>query len=167
MKLSAKSCGFTLPELLAVLIIASLLAGISINRYSKVSDFEGVMGTESLYSLVLGTQLLSFSRSGVDLFIQNTGSFTTFQTRVGGVVQTSRTFKKSEVAITMDTNSSDGISTCAEIIAAISIAYSSGSEIVGAYSNGTYSEGIAICVNGNTSICISPSGFPFMESCAA
>jgi MSHA pilin protein MshC len=159
--------GFTLVELVAVLIIASIIGSVVVPRFSNTASFDETLAHDQLISLARSAQQLSLARANVDLFFQDTGSELSVATRVGGTVQTSRIFPKNEVTITADTSAAGGTQgTCTAIGTPISVSFDASGELAGAYPSGTYSQGFPICLNGSSvSLCISPSGFAHSGSC--
>jgi len=159
--------GFTLVELVSVLLLASIVAAFSTSRFAETASLDERLAKDQILSLARSAQQLSLARGNVDLYFQDTGSELSVSTRVDGSVQTSRIFPKNEVAITADTSADGGTQgTCAAIVTPISVSFDASGELAGAYPSGTYSEGFPICLNGSiVSLCISPSGFAHSGSC--
>lgn len=159
--------GFTLVELVSVLLLASIVAAFSTSRFAETASLDERLAKDQILSLARSAQQLSLARGNVDLYFQDTGSELSVATRVGGTIQTSRIFPKNEVTITADTSAAGGTQgTCAAIGTPISVSFDASGELAGAYPSGTYSQGFPICLNGSSvSLCISPSGFAHSGSC--
>lgn len=162
-----KVLGFTLVELVAVILVLGVLAAYFGARMLQPSGFDQKLYSDRLLSLIRSAQQLGFSRSSVDLFFQDTGSEVKVAARVGGVEQASRTFPKSEVTITVDGTSTGGSpGVCSNLASPITLQFDSNAELSGAYPSGNYNQGFPICLNGNTpNLCISPAGFAHLGAC--
>jgi len=165
--LAAYRSGFTLIELISVLLIVSALGAAAFGRFSESTAFDERLASDQILATARAAQQLGFSRSSVDLFFQDVGSEVKVAARVGGVEQASRTFPKSEVTITVDGTSTGGSpGVCSSLTSPITLQFDSNAEVSGAYPSGNYNQGFPICLNGNTpNICVSPAGFAHLGSC--
>ena len=161
------SSGFTLVELVSVLMIAAVLAGTVLPRFFSVEVFTEVVVRDSMLSLMRETQQLSYSRTNVDLYIEDLGSEIRFSSRINGVSRASKAYPKNEISLTLDTSGTGGVAgVCATLSSPTTVAFNESGELDGAFPNGTYQSGFPICFNGNTpNICISPAGFAHLGSC--
>ena len=150
--------GFTLVELVAVLIIVSIIGSVVMPRFSNTASFDQTLAHDQLISLVRSAQQLSLSRANVDLYFQDTESELSVATRVSGAVQISRIFPKNEVAITAGTVGSG--TSCSSISSTITLNFDSAGEI-----ETVDDDGFPICLNGESSLCISPAGFAHEGAC--
>jgi len=150
--------GFTLVELVAVLIIVSIIGSVVMPRFSNTASFDQTLAHDQLISLVRSAQQLSLSRANVDLYFQDTGSELSVATRVSGAVQISRIFPKNEVAITAGTVGSG--TSCSSISSTITLNFDSAGEI-----ETVDDDGFPICLDGESSLCISPAGFAHEGAC--
>jgi type II secretory pathway pseudopilin PulG len=165
--LLSKNFGFTLVELISVLVVAGASTTLVMSRFADTSTFDERLASDQILSIARTAQQLGFSRSSVELFFQDTGSELKVAARVGGVEQTSRTFPKSEVTIMVDGTSTGGNpGVCSSLTSPITLQFDSNAEVSGAYPSGNYNQGFPICLNGNTpNLCISPAGFAHLGSC--
>ncbi|MEL0153238.1 MAG: type II secretion system protein, partial [Halieaceae bacterium] len=104
--------GFTLVELVAVLLIASVIAFNAIPRFASTSKFDEVLARDQILSLARATQQASFSKANAALEISRSGSATLLNKTIASVPETTRTIPDIEAAITVDTTPSDGVQSC-------------------------------------------------------
>ena len=159
--------GFTLVELVSVLVITGASATLVMSRFADSSTFDKRLASDQLLSIARTAQQVSYSRSSVDLYIQDLGTEVRVSVRIGGIEELGRTFPKSEVQLTADMSAVGGSAgTCSEISTPIALSFDSSGELSGAYPSGTYKDGFPVCLNGNTpGLCISPAGFAHLGSC--
>ena len=159
--------GFTLVELVSVLVITGASATLVMSRFADSSTFDKRLASDQLLSIARTAQQVSYSRSSVDLYIQDLGTEVRVSVRIGSIEEVGRTFPKSDVQLTADMSAVGGSAgTCSEISTPIALSYDSSGELSDAYPSGTYKDGFPICVNGNTpGLCISPAGFAHLGSC--
>lgn len=159
--------GFTLVELISVLVLVAVVGGVLVGRLIDTDSYNEVLARDQLLSIARMAQQLGFSRSSVELYFLDTGSEVKVVARVGGIEQTSRTFPKSEVTIMVDGTSTSGSpGVCSDLSSPVTLQFDSNAELSGAYPSGNYNQGFPICFNGNTpNLCISPAGFAHLGSC--
>ena len=150
--------GFTLVELVSVLLLAGIMASLVTSRFVETAPFDERLAKDQILALARSAQQLSMSRSNVDLYFQDTGSELSLATRVSGAVQISRIFPKNEVAITAGMVGSG--TSCSSISSTITLNFDSVGEI-----ETVDDDGFPICLNGESSLCISPAGFAHEGAC--
>ena len=145
-------------EMAAAIVIVSVLAAVGVFQLAATTSFESVAIRNSMVSFIRGSQQSALTRSNVILKIENTGSETVFSESQGGVTVKTRSFENNVVAITA--GSVGAGTSCGSIGSVISLSYDSIGEIEDADS-----DGFPICLNGENSLCISPSGFAHNGAC--
>jgi len=162
-----ESTGFTLIELVAVLIVIGILGSVAIGRLADSSNFDTKLSENLLLSQARNAQLLAFTHQNVDLYLEDAGSEIRVTTRINGQTSQSSAFLKTDLTLQVDLSASGGVAgVCGDISSPITLGFDSKGQLVGPYSTGLYQAGYPICINGLTqSLCISPSGFPHSGSC--
>jgi hypothetical protein len=137
------------------------------SRVVGTSTFDERLAGDQLLSVARTAQQLAYSRTSVDLHIQDLGTEVRASARIGGIEEVGRTFPKLEVQLTADMSAVGGSpGVCSEISSPITLQFDSNAELSGAYPSGNYNQGFPICLNGNTpNLCISPAGFAHLGSC--
>lgn len=137
------------------------------SRFADPSTFDERLTSDQLLSVARTAQQLAYSRSDVDLYIQDLGNEVRASVRIAGTEQMGRSFPKSKVRLTADMSAAGGSAgVCSEILSPITLYFDPSGEVSDAYPSGIYSEGFPICLNGSTvSLCISPAGFAHIGSC--
>ena len=164
---SKQSAGFTLIELVAVLIVMAILGSVTTGRLADNSNFDSKLSENLLLSQARNAQLLAFTHQNVDLYLEDAGSEIRVTTRINGQTYQSSAFPKTDLTLRVDLSGSGGVAgVCGDLSSSITLGFDSKGQLVGPYSSGLYQAGYPICINGLTpSICISPSGFPHSGSC--
>ena len=155
---TARVAGFTIVELIAVLAIASLLFAMVSTRFFKVSSFDEVVAKDSVLALSRSAQQSALGRNNVQLTLTPSGSNIVVTSIVSGAVSTTRSFPANEVAITAGSVGSG--TTCGSISSTITLNFDSAGEI-----EAVDDDGFPICLNGESSLCISPAGFAHQGAC--
>ena len=145
-------------EMAAAIVIVSVLATVGVSQLSSPTSFELVATRNAVVSLIRGAQQSALTRANVIFKIENNGSETVFTESQGGVTVKTRSFENTVVAITAGTVGAG--TSCGSIGSVISLSYDSIGEIEDADS-----DGFPICLNGENSLCISPSGFAHNGAC--
>lgn len=153
--------GFTLVELLAVLVVLSIIAFVAIGRIVDSSPFDRVVAIDSILSMARNCQQKSFSGSSVSLQVSSEASEVVFSSVLDGSVLDTRRFGLNELLVTANSSPISAPSNCSSITSTITIGFDGAGEIVGAYA-----EGVQICLDSLPSICISSSGFAYQGSCS-
>lgn len=162
---SERSAGFSLVELVATLVVLSIISSAAMSRFADVSVFDKKLASDAIVSLLRETQLLAFSNSDTELRVEDQGSSVRLSARVGGQIRTSREFSKSEVSLRFDSNASDFASTCSVLSSNLTLEFNEIGEIKN-WDSGNYSEGFLICVGATSSVCVSPAGFASVGGCS-
>jgi prepilin-type N-terminal cleavage/methylation domain-containing protein len=150
--------GYTLVELVAVICIGSILAFFTLDRLVDPAGFDEVVVKDGLLVLSRSTQQASLGQDSVQLTFTPSGSNVVVSSVVSGAVGTSRTVLANEVAITAGAVG-DGTS-CGSISSTITLNFDSAGEI-----ETVDDDGFPICLNGQSSLCISPAGFAHLGAC--
>lgn len=150
--------GFTLVEMVSVLVLVSILAGASLGRLIETGSYEEKMASDSLISFIRETQQSAFSRASVRLAIESSASGVTVSQIVNDQTGDTRTFASNDVLITAGGVGSG--TSCSSITATITLNFDSFGEI-----ESVDNDGFPVCLNGNSSLCVSPAGFAHLGSC--
>ena len=153
-----KAQGFTFVELVAVLLVVGIVAGVSIGPLIESRAFDGKRALDSLLSVTRSTQQTALVQSSVILKIETTGVSVVFSEVISGATGTTRSFPANEVAITAGSVGSG--TTCGSISSTITLNFDSAGEI-----EAVDDDGFPICLNGESSLCISPAGFAHQGAC--
>ena len=151
--------GFTLLELVAVMLVAGVLASFSLSSFFSDRAFDAVIAKNSIRSLLNNAQLAALSQSSVDVLIEESGSTVTFSSRISGIVQQSRSFDSTSITmgVVSRQTSPDG---CGAVVSPSTIAFDTRGEI-----ESLDSTGIPICIDSYLFLCISPTGFAHDGNC--
>ena len=123
-----------------------------------VDPFDQRIGEDGLLSLLRQTQQSAFGVENVSVTIDISGSNVVFSQIVSGAVRTARSFLTNEIAITAGTV---GVGTsCGSISSIITLNFDLAGEI-----EAVDDDGFPICLNGESSLCISPAGFAHQGAC--
>jgi MSHA pilin protein MshC len=161
-----RSWGFTIVELVAVLLIASILAFNAIPRFATTSTYDEVLARDQLLSLARATQQASFSKANAALEISRSGAATVLNKTIASVPEIARTIPDIEATITVDTTPSDGIQSCGSTAGLpVNIQFNGLGEVSGAVGGANYPGGVQFCINGENSVCIASSGYAHRGSC--
>lgn len=150
---------FTLVELVCVLVVAAILASFSVSSLNSDRTFDAVIAKNSIRSLLNNAQLTALSQSSVDILIEESGSTVTFSTRIGGVVQQSRSFDSLSITMGVIGRQSSPDS-CGALSSPSTVAFDSLGE-----TESVDNTGIPICIDSYLFLCISPAGFTHDGSC--
>lgn len=154
----ARVTGFTVVELIAVLVVVGLIASVASSRVAGGRFYDALVAKDTVLSLIKRTQQMALSEENISVTIGVDGSNTIFSQIESGAVRTTRSFPTNEVAITAGTVG-DGTS-CGSISSTITLNFDSAGEI-----EAVDDDGFPICLNGESSLCISPAGFAHQGPC--
>ena len=152
------SRGFTLVELVAVIAVIAVLTSIVSNRLNNTATFDELVSLNGLLGIIRSTQQAALGTSNLQLTITSSGSDTVVSAIVSGAVSTTRSFPTNEVAITAGSVGSG--TTRGSISSTITLNFDSAGEI-----EAVDDDGFPICLNGESSLCISPAGFAHQGAC--
>lgn len=150
--------GFTLVELVSIIALVAILLAAFQNRVAERDAFDQRLGAESLISLVLSAQQAALGRENVQFKLAVSGSNVLATTVVGGVTTSTRTFPNNQVAVTAGAVGSG--TGCGAINSPLTLNFTNFGEI-----ESVDDDGFPICLNGQSSLCISPSGFAHQGAC--
>ena len=150
--------GFTLVELVSVVALIGVLMSFSIGRLTGTGGFNEVVVRDGILSIARGVQQMSLGQQNVQLRMSVSGSNVIVSSLVSGAIDSTKTFPSSDVAITAGAVGSG--TACGAISSPITLAYASDGEI-----ESVDSDGFPICLNGQSSLCISPAGFVHRGAC--
>jgi prepilin-type N-terminal cleavage/methylation domain-containing protein len=150
--------GFTLVELVAVISLLGVVLAIISSRFALVDPFDQRIGEDGVLSLLRKTQQSAFGVENVSVTIETSGSNVVFSQIVSGAARTARSFPTNEVAITAGSVGSG--TACGSISSTITLNFDSAGEI-----ETVDDDGFPICLNGESSLCISPAGFAHEGAC--
>ena len=135
-----------------------VLLAITSNRFSFDGSFDQRVGEDIIFAVLRQTQESSFGLANVSLSIELSGASIVVSSIVSGATKTTRSFPTNEVAITAGTVGSG--TSCSSISSTITLNFDSAGEI-----ETVDDDGFPICLNGESSLCISPAGFAHEGAC--
>jgi len=147
-----------LVELVSVILLITIVVAFGRGRFIGSGDFDELIHRNTILSLSRATQQAALSRGSVTLEIEAIGSNLVLSSIVSGAVSTTRSFPTNEVAITAGSVGSG--TTCGSISSTITLNFDSAGEI-----EAVDDDGFPICLNGESSLCISPAGFAHQGPC--
>ena len=150
--------GFTLVELVTVILLLAIIGSMVAGRITDPANFDGVVAKDSVLALSRSAQQSALGRANVQLTLTPSGSNIVVSSIVSGAVSTTRSFPTNEVAITAGSVGSG--TTCGSISSTITLNFDSAGEI-----EAVDDDGFPICLNGESSLCISPAGFAHQGAC--
>ena len=145
-------------ELVSVILLITIVVAFGRGRFIGSGDFDELIHRNTILSLSRATQQAALSRGSVTLEIEAIGSNLVLSSIVSGAVSTTRSFPTNEVAITAGSVGSG--TTCGSISSTITLNFDSAGEI-----EAVDDDGFPICLNGQSSLCISPAGFAHQGAC--
>ena len=128
------------------------------SRITDPASFDGVVAKDGVLALSRSAQQSALGRANVQLKLTPSGSNIVVTSIVSGAVSSTRSFPANEVAITAGTVGSG--TTCGSISSTITLNFDSAGEI-----ETVDDDGFPICLNGESSLCISPAGFAHEGAC--
>ena len=150
--------GFTLVELVLVVVVLAIVSLSISSRYLSGSNFDQVIARDGAISVMRQVQQSALGKNNVSLKIETSGSSVVFSEVISGATGTTRSFPANEVAITAGSVGSG--TTCGSIGSTITLNFDSAGEI-----EAVDDDGFPICLNGQSSLCISPAGFAHQGAC--
>lgn len=150
--------GFTLVELVSVILLIGVLSTVAIGRLTKDQAFDKKLALDAIVSLVRQTQQRALGGSGVALRVESSGTNIVISRLAGGVTEATRTFSSDEVAITAGSIGSG--TSCSDISSTMTLNFDSAADI-----ETVDEDGFPICLDANQSLCISPGGFAHIGAC--
>jgi prepilin-type N-terminal cleavage/methylation domain-containing protein len=149
--------GFTLVELIGVLVIAGILASIGASRLGDTDAYEELVIAEGLLSQMRIAQQASFGRDDVEVLISSAADGVAVSVLVENVAVSERTYASPDVLITAGVL---GPGTICSPISTITIPFSNTADI-----EDDDLDGVPLCLNSRGTLCVSPSGFAHAGSC--
>lgn len=170
-------CGFTLVEIIIVLVIVAVLAVFAISRFLSASTFNAPVIRDQLVSIVRTAQQNSLGRPDVSVAItpSSDGSSVTITSSDNGGTVSSYQTNLRDVSLSGDINTT---ASCGATPGGQSITNANPmtinfgelgdlavSGVTG--STGAVTSALRVCVNNNpvNSVCVSPSGFAYPGDC--
>ena len=150
--------GFTLVELVLVVVVLAIVSLSISSRYLSGSNFDQRIARDGAISVMRQVQQSALGKSNVSLKIETSGSSVVFSEVISGATGTTSSFPANEVAITAGSVGSG--TTCGSISSTITLNFDSAGEI-----EAVDDDGFPICLNGESSLCISPAGFAHDGAC--
>ena len=138
--------------------LLGVVLAIITSRFALVDPFDQRIGEDGVLSLLRKTQQSAFGVENVSVTIETSGSNVVFSQIVSGAARTARSFPTNEVAITAGSVGSG--TACGSISSTITLNFDSAGEI-----EAVDDDGFPICLNGESSLCISPAGFAHQGAC--
>lgn len=169
--------GFTIVELVIVILIVGIIAAVSFSRFFDSEQLNGIIARDRIIAAARTAQQNALGRADVELTITPNGGATEAiiaTSDAGGTIQ-SFIVSLNSVSLSGDINDTDS---CATTTGADSITSSNPMTLAfdelgdltisGVTGNtGTPTSALRICINDivNESICVSPSGFAYSGDC--
>ena len=154
----ARVAGFSIVELIAVLIVVGLIVSVASSRLAGGSFYDALVAKDATLLMIKRTQQIALSGENVSFAIVADGTNVIFSQIISGAVSTTSSFPSNEVAITAGTVGSG--TSCSSITSTITLNFDSAGEI-----ETVDDDGFPICLNGESSLCISPAGFAHEGAC--
>lgn len=176
-RLSKCAAGFTLIEVVVVILILSVISAVAISRILSGNALNAIVVRDQIISLARTAQQNALGRSDVDLIITPSagGDEITLATNDNTGVVESYTFSFSSVSLSGDindtdscavTNGADAITNATPLTLTFGELGDLGvSGVIG--STGAVTSAVRICLNdtASESVCVSPSGFAYAGDC--
>ena len=153
-----ETAGFTLVELVAVIALITVLISAVGIRFAEKGSFDERTARDSLVSLALSSQQRALGSETVKIKFNSNQDRMVIEGIVNGATSTSRSFLTNEVTITAGTVGNG--TSCGSINSTITLDFDSTGEI-----ESVDNDGFPICLNGESSICISPAGYAHEGTC--
>lgn len=173
-----KNEGFTLIEIIIVIVTISILTAVVMSRLSDANSFNGIILRDQIISLARIAQQSSFGRANVELIItpSSSGSNVTIEAKTGSTVIESATTPMQSLSLKGDVNttsscSGGGANTLSNSapmrIGIDGLGDLGDSGVVGSGYPSSVSSAVRICINDDPglSVCISPAGFAYAGDC--
>jgi len=152
------SQGFTLVELIGVLVIAGILASVGASRLGDTDAYEELVIAEGLLSQMRTAQQVSFGRDDVEVLLSTVADGVAVSVLVENVAVSERTYASPDVVITAGVPGSG--TNCSTIDSTITIPFSITADI-----EDDDLDGVPLCLNSQATLCVSPSGFTHAGPC--
>lgn len=179
-KHNRKTGGFTLIEIIVVIVTITIISSVVMSRLSDANSFNGIVLRDQIISLARTAQQSSLGRADVELTItpSPSGSDVLIEAKAGASVIESATTSMRSLSVKGDVNntascSGGGANTLSNStplrIAIEALGDLGDSGVVGAGYPSTVSSAVRICINDEPtfSVCISPAGFAYVGDCDA
>lgn len=155
--------GFTLIELVSVLLVVGVLTAYVGSSFVDTRDFDQVVTGDGLVSVSNFAQLASDAANNVSIEISQASNMVEFRAVIGSSTRASRVIPTSETSVQIDAAAYGGTpNACTAITSPISISFHPSSGI-----ESSYEQGFQVCLNNVASFCIGPSGFAYRGACVA
>ena len=169
-----KSHGFSMIELVVVIILLSIMGVAIMSRFSDSSEFNTLAARDGIIATALAAQQASLGRNDVTFDINQSGSDWIFEVASSGTVVSS--FEVTGGGFTLETGSTITTGDCSTgfddaVTSNFSIAYDSfgnASTFTNAASTPvSIANGVRICIDDTVdlSVCISPGGYAREGDC--
>lgn len=171
------SAGFTLVELVVVLVLIGLLSLVVFSRFTNSGAFEEAEARDLILSTARSAQLLAMGRSDVSLTLAPSGADWIIGTAVGGIAEEAVTLSADNLILETGSAASSAL-TCAaaydtSVAADFEVDFDGFGNVAGFTNNSTTElagasfNGVRICLNDDDSlsVCISPAGYAFAGPC--
>lgn len=173
-----KKNGFTLIEIIVVIVTISIITSVVMSRLSDANSFNGIILRDQIISLARIAQQSSLGRADVELTItpDSAGSNVTIEAKTGSTVIEGATTSIQSLSLKGDVNttsscSGGGANTLSNSapmrIAMEALGDLGDSGVVGSGYPSAVSSAVRICINDEPtfSVCISPAGFAYAGDC--
>lgn len=172
--------GFTIVELILVIVIISIISVMVMSRFIGGNAFNGIIVRDQIISLARSAQQNALGRADVKMTITpNAGATEVTIATLSGVANiASVTVPMSSLSLSGDVNDTDSCATggggadAITLAAPMTIAFGEladlgSSGVLGGASTGAVTSAVRVCLNNDVafSVCFSPSGFAYTGDC--
>lgn len=175
-----KNSGFTIIEIIVVILVISILGTVVVSRLSDTNSFNGIILRDQIISLARVAQQSSLGRADVELTItpNASGSNVIIEAKAGATVIETASTSIQSLSLKGDVDetascSEGGASTLSNSapmrIAMVALGDLGDSGVVGSGYPSAVSSAVRICINDDPalSVCISSAGFAYIGDCDA
>lgn len=169
--------GFTVVELVIVIILIGIVGAVALTRYMSSSSFNAAGAQDAIITIAHATQQASLGRSNVSFTIQSSGGNWVFAATAGGSALRTATVSTRDVILETGPAAASA-NTCADsfdngVANDFELTYDNKGDLIDFTNNGGTTSvdgafnGVRICVNDDVSlsVCVSPAGYAYPGDC--
>lgn len=174
---TSRAAGFTIVELVIVIVLIGIVGAVAITRYMSSSAFNAVGARDGIITVAQAAQQASLGRSNVTFAIALSGEEWIFSANGGGTplrtvsVPTQNVILETGSAVASGNTCADSFDTA--VANDFELTYNGKGDLVDFTNNSTTESvgptfnGVRICVNDDItfSVCVSPAGYAYAGNC--